>query len=85
MEIPRDAIYFDQLARIARMKAAKCGDPLLAIGFESRRSNMSGTRENFEGIKGLCRLRPSDKPARSGTAAISSSPEAPAASAVSGQ
>ena len=31
MEIPRDAIYFDQLARVARVKAAECGDPVLAI------------------------------------------------------
>jgi hypothetical protein len=31
MEIPRDAIYFEQLARVARVKAAKCGDPTLAI------------------------------------------------------
>jgi hypothetical protein len=31
MEIPRDAIYFEQLARVARAKASKCGDPILAV------------------------------------------------------
>ena len=31
MEIPRDAIYFEQLARVARVKAAQCADPVLAV------------------------------------------------------
>lgn len=31
MEPPRDSIYYEQLARVARAKASRCGDPFLAL------------------------------------------------------